>query len=311
MQVEVSGKALVGHLDEVIVTQVDDQNAEMLREARDELSGGKLKKPPTAYFLFMMDHRKDRQGVSMKDIAAIWGDLEPEEKQVYIQKANHLKEEYHKKLQLLAESHNDDGEAGDDMRDVNDENRADDDGPLDPNDLINAVLPLGRIKAIAKLDPEISEGVRAEAWKGLQQATFQFLSDFLRKAIQEMLRQKKKKLMPSHLLAAADQEAIYSWLLQANIWGDELPKYQKDAEAAFLKKKERFSTPQKEERKGERSLEKVLKFSPKIGLQQDRVKFPSQALAQPTPTVQPIKALKELDQKPRVAQLTSFFSKKT
>lgn len=311
MQDDVGGKALVDTLSRVVVTQTEAGDHQMLAEIREEPSDGKLKKPPTAYFLFMMDQRKERVGMSMKDIAAIWGDMGTEEKQSYIQKANQLKEEYQKKVQLLAETQKDDENGEEDLGEANGERLADDDIPFDANDLLNAVLPLGRLKAIAKLDPELSDGVRAEAWKGLQQATFQFLTDFLRKSLQEMMRQKKKRLTGSHLLATADQEAIYSWLLQANIWGDELPKYQKEAEAAFLKKKDRFSTPQKEDRKNEKSLEKAIKFSPKVLMHQERLNFPSQAQAQPqlsapTPSAPP----KAVQPTPRSSNLTSYFQKK-
>lgn len=305
----VGGKAIIDHLDRLQVAPGEPEDRLEALEPEEEVTPGKLKKPPTAYFLFASEQRKERPGISVKELGAIWTDMAAEERHGYIQKANLLKEEYVRQVQLRAQNQIDaDGNDIGDDRVAGQETQADDDLPADPSDLLNAVFPLGRLKTIAKFDPEASEALKGEAWKTLQQAVYMFASDLITKSVHELMRQKKKKLMPSHLIAVADQEAMYSWLLQANIWGDELGKYQREAEATFAKKKDRFSTPQKEDHRSDYKLDRVQRYkSPKNGMDEERIPAPRPVLLpKPAPT----------SNKPEVkaaqtTQLTSFFQKRS
>ena len=302
---EVGGKAMVDHLDRLLVNPIVEEERIELQEVEEDSSGGKLKKPQSAYFIFVAEHRKERPGVTVKDLGAIWTDMAPDERQPYIQKANELKEEYLRRLQLRAQTQNG-AETGENMeaRESFLELQADDDLQADPSDLLNSVFPMGRLKTIAKFDPEAAEGLKAEAWKSLQQAAYIFASDLITKSVQELMRQKKKKLMPSHLISVADQEAMYSWLLQANIWGDELGKYQKDTESSLQKKKDRFSTPQKEDARSDNKMEKAYRFkSPKNAMDEER-----SPISRPLADKPAMVSAKPVTQ---TTQLTNFFLKKT
>ena len=220
MEEEKWTKGLVDERGVLKVAPVEASPAKMEEAELEDVAGDRLKKPPTAYFLFMMAHRKEFPGVSNKDISSVWASFGPEERQQYVRQAAELKEEYNRKVQALQLNEPDVPE-----KEIDDKDEPDD------QSLAGALFPLSKLKSVIKMDEEYGNKVKGESVKYLQQAMYAFASDLCTKSILEMRRNKKKKITAAHLYAAIEQDAKYSWLLDSNIWPEDAIPQAKEAPA--------------------------------------------------------------------------------
>lgn len=202
---------------------------------------GVPRKPITAYFLFMAEQRKETN-LSNKEISAVWNSMSASDKQVYIQKSSDMKVAYDR---YKAEVKQRDQENGIPSQEQDKDEIVGLDLDIEangadhnPNDLMNSLLPISRLKNLLKLDRESSDNIRLEAVKYIQEAGYNFAKELIAQSILQARKQKKKKLLPEHILRAADVEARFNFLLDSNIWGEEIEKIKRDSSNTPRKSRE-------------------------------------------------------------------------
>ena len=176
-----------------------------------------VRKPLTAYFIYMMEQRREGSNkLSTKDLSAVWGSMTQEERKIYIEKSEKMKEEYN--AYLLQNPLQTTDEVGTGGGTGPEEFETGQNDPSVIEDAVNMCVPVHKIKAILKQDEEMAEAnIKQEAYRYLQQATYMFMSDIIYKSMNNMRKNRKKKVMGVHMANVCNEEYSFNWILDTNI----------------------------------------------------------------------------------------------
>eukprot|EP00977_Amphora_coffeiformis_P009736 scaffold2243_cov165-Amphora_coffeaeformis.AAC.16 len=163
-----------------------------------------IKRARTAYFIFAEDKRPQLQkehpgeGVAViaKALGQLWSTLPDEEKQVYQQKAAAERTRVQEELQARQA-------AG-----LIPEPATASNAPVDPNAL---VFPLGRVRKIAKLDPEI-RGLSKEGLLAITKAAECVLAKLGQESVTVANMQNRRKLLPEDVVMVCQTRSAFSFL---------------------------------------------------------------------------------------------------
>mmetsp|Transcript_29613 Transcript_29613/g.61816 ORF Transcript_29613/g.61816 Transcript_29613/m.61816 type:complete len:307 (+) Transcript_29613:138-1058(+) len=154
-----------------------------------------LKRARTAYFIFADEKRGEvkrqnpGEGVATiaKAIGALWSNLQPNEKEVYETTAANERERVSKDMQRLKDA----GmwpESGDNA-----------DGTGQQEDDASVIFPIGRIRKICKLDPDV-KGMSKESTLLITKATELFCTKLGKECVTMAQMQNRRKLMPEDVV---------------------------------------------------------------------------------------------------------------
>ena len=166
-------------------------------------SDGKLKRPPSAYFLFCADKRADvKAELAVQSVTAVakalgerWKQLTAEQKHAYEQTAKTAKAKYNQQQQLNHDSSKHDALSAAEP-------------PLDPFTL---VLPLAHIKRIVNKDPGHSR-LTKQAALALSYAVQLFVLDMSRRCWLRVKGGKRRVVRMEEVLAVVEGGAGLDWL---------------------------------------------------------------------------------------------------
>ncbi len=166
------------------------------------------KKGRTAYFIFMSENRSKVQsqnegksvGAIAKIMGQLWKDLDPDAKQVYMDKSLLEKERYLEDQRLFLEQN-----PGANTSNSNDANA---NGIGDPMSL---VYPVARIRKISRLDPEV-KGMSKEATFVITKAAELFTERFGNETNSMAQMQKRRKILNQDLVDVVNLKEPFFFL---------------------------------------------------------------------------------------------------
>ena len=157
------------------------------------------KRGRTAYFIFMSENRSkvqaENEGKSVGAIAKImgqlWKDLDPNVKQIYMDKSQKEKQQYVEDQKLYLEQHPEEN--------VKRSLAMNADGSQKAKDPLSLTYPLARIRKIARLDPEV-KGISKEATLAITKAAELFTERFGNETNSMAQMQKRQKILNQDLV---------------------------------------------------------------------------------------------------------------
>jgi histone H3/H4 len=187
--------------DERLVLQPTLSSDKFDEHMAPEFQFGDSKKARSGFMIFISENKEVKKNLGknfLKEMSQLWSDLDPNSKQVYLERSRVEKEMFakHGKPSLTEK-----------------------DTRRSKSSTINS-MPVKTVKTIINLDPEIAKKIRPEAYAYLATALDLFVDTIIQETELMARKANKKKLTELHIYNLAKKELKYGFLKDLKVNAD-------------------------------------------------------------------------------------------